>query len=46
MTDTHDRPKSLAELLEKLWQDVLDAIDSLAPAPEPVPVPIRKSPRR
>lgn len=46
MTNENHRPKSLAELIEKLWQDVIEAIESLAPAPEPVPVPIRKSPRR
>jgi len=49
MTDRRDAPE-LAEIAEKLWQDVLDVIDSLvnpAPlSPQPVPVPIRKGPRR
>ena len=47
MTEKKDRPGTIEEVVEKLWQGVLDTIESLVnPPPQPVPVPIRKGPRR
>ena len=43
MTDQSTPPKSLEEMVEKLWQGVLDVVESLVTPPRrPVPVPIRK----
>lgn len=47
MTDSKSRNKPLREVVEKLWQDVLDTIESLVtPQPQPVPIPVRNHPRR
>ncbi len=45
-----DKPrsgKSLGGMVEKLWQDVLDTLESLVtPEPVPIPIPIREPRRR
>jgi len=47
MTDSKSAEKPLTEAVEKLWQDVLDALETLVnPRPQPVPIPIRNGPRR
>ncbi|MCB9593913.1 MAG: hypothetical protein H6719_14360 [Sandaracinaceae bacterium] len=47
MTDSKRPETPLSDALEKLWQGVVDAIESLvAPPPQPIPVPIRGGRRR
>lgn len=47
MTDAKNPTETIVEVVEKLWEAVVDTIESLLrPAPEPVLIPIRKGPRR
>ncbi len=47
MTDSKRPEKPITDALEKLWQGVVDALESLVtPVPQPVPVPIRGGRRR
>ena len=39
--------KSIGDMVEKLWQDVIDTLgDLVTPEPVPIPVPIRNPHRR
>lgn len=47
MTDSKRHEKPIRDALEKLWQGVIDALESLVtPIPQPVPIPIRGTRRR
>ncbi|MCA9607658.1 MAG: hypothetical protein KC619_18750 [Myxococcales bacterium] len=47
MTDSKRSEKPVRDALEKLWQGVVDALESLVnPVPQPVPIPIRSGRRR
>ena len=42
-----ERGEPLRAVVEKLWKDFVDLVDSLVvPQPQPVPIPIDRGPRR
>jgi len=47
MNDSKRPQKPLREVVEKMMQDILDALESLVtPPPQPIPIPVRNDPRR
>lgn len=47
MTDSKRSEKPIRDALEKLWQGVVDALESLVtPPPQPIPIPVRGNRRR